>query len=132
LAALLLAANRSGLAELALVEEVTGPGGCAPRLLGSEEHKFIEAQIACDAFSGLAIVSEALDGKTETAAAVAAVRRLLADAKGRAREGVREVAAQHLRRGYQLLLYTGLARLGGLTEERPAPTTRWRARSPPT
>ncbi len=117
LAALLLAATAAASPSLALVEEVTGPGGCAPRLLGSEEHKFIEAQIACDAFLGLAIVSEALDGKTETAAAVAAVRRLLADAKGRGAKAFERSPRSILRRGYQLLLYTGLARLGGLTEE---------------
>lgn len=105
---------------LELVEEVTGPKGCAPKLLGSEEHRFIEAQIACDAFLGIALVSEAIDAKIESPAAVAAVRRLLADATGRGATPFEKSPASVLRRGYQLLLYTGLARLGGLTEEEAA------------
>ncbi|MGC4114322.1 MAG: hypothetical protein QM765_06840 [Myxococcales bacterium] len=112
-----LAASPSPAPSLELVEAVTGPKGCAPRLVGSEEHKFLEAQIACDAFLGLAIVSEALDGKVDKPAAIVAVRRLLADALGRGATAFAKSPSSILRRGYHLLLYTGLARLEGLTPE---------------
>ena len=105
---------------LDLVEEVTGPKGCAPRLLGSEKHSFSEAQIACDAFLGMAIVSEALDGRIEPPSAISALRRLLADAKGRGATAFEKSPRSILRRGFQLLLYTGLARLDGLTDEEAA------------
>ncbi|HEY3452249.1 MAG TPA: hypothetical protein VGK67_38245 [Myxococcales bacterium] len=119
-AALLLTLTTTASPSLDLVDEVTGPRGCAPRLLGSEHHPFIEAQIACDAFLGLAIVGEALGGKTETPAAIVAVRRLLADAKGRGATAFEKSPASILRRGYQLLLYSGLGRLKGLTAEEAA------------
>jgi hypothetical protein len=100
---------------LALVDEVTGPKGCAPRLLGSDTHRFIEAQIACDTFLALALVDESLAGETEPAAAAAGVRRLLADALDRGGAPFERSPRSVLRRGYELLLYTALARLEALT-----------------
>jgi hypothetical protein len=105
---------------LALVEEVTAPAGCAPRLLGQQAHGFIEAQIACDVFLGLALVDEALVGNLEGARAAAAVRRLLVDAQGRGRLPFARSPASVLRRGYELLLYSGLSRLGALKDEEGA------------
>ncbi len=114
---LLLLAVASASPDLALVDEVTGPAGCARRLVGSADHPFVEAQIACDTFLALALVGEALDGRLPVAQAVPAVRRLLADAQGRGAAPFAKSPKSVLRRGYELLLYTGLARLGGLSSD---------------
>lgn len=105
---------------LALVDEVTGPAGCAPRLLDQEAHRFIEAQIACDVFLGLALVDEALAGGLDRGQAAAGVRRLLIDAQGRGRVPFTRSPRSVLRRGYEALLYGGLARLEALTPEQAA------------
>jgi hypothetical protein len=101
---------------LELVDMVTGPRGCAPRLLGKQEHRFLEAQLACDAFLSLALVSEALDGTLEKPAAATAVRRLLADSRSRGRLPFARSPKSILRRGYELLILAGLARLEASSE----------------
>lgn len=101
---------------LELVDAVTSPVGCAPRLLGRPEHRFIEAQLACDAYLTMALVGEALDGKLEGPVAATAVRRLLADATVRGRLAFARSPRSVLRRGYELLLFAGLARLDALND----------------
>lgn len=113
---------------LALVPLVVG-AGCAPRLLGKNEHAFWEAQIACDAYLGLHLVNEVLAGK-EKEPRVRALLQLLDDAQGRGQKpflslGVRPIAgvgfsSSILSRGYLLLLFSGLARIDALPAERVA------------
>jgi hypothetical protein len=100
-----------------LVEPVVTEG-CAPKLLGSDAHPFFEAQIACDTFLGVALVDEALNGAAG-APRVAALQRLLSDAQGRGLVPFRRAPDSVLARGYQLILFAGLQRLGGL-ESNPA------------
>lgn len=112
---LALAASTSTSSSLALVEQVTSPTGCAPRLVGQDAHRFIEAQIACDVFLALALVNESLAGQLDAAEAATAVRRLLADAQGRGALPFAKSPHSVLRRGYDLLLYGALSRLDALS-----------------
>jgi hypothetical protein len=99
-----------------LLDEITSKQGCAPKLLGMEAHRFIEAQIACDVFFGMAIVNQTIAGSREATEAAQILRRLLADAQGRGRAPFARSPKSVLRRGYELLLYAGLARVGTLEE----------------
>lgn len=99
-----------------LADEITSTHGCAPKLLGMEAHRFIEAQIACDVFFGMAIVNETIAGKRDATEAATILRRLLADARGRGRAPFVRSPQSVLRRGYELLLSAGLARVGTLDE----------------
>lgn len=108
-------AASSTTSSLALVEQVTSPAGCAPRLLGQDAHRFIEAQIACDVFLALALVDESLAGQLDTRSAATAVRRLLVDAQGRGALPFAKSPHSVLRRGYDLLLSAALARLDALS-----------------
>lgn len=117
---LIVLAAPAGSPVLDLVNDVTSPAGCAPRLLGQEAHRFIEAQIACDVFLSLALVNETLDGRLEASVAAAAVRRLLGDALGRGARPFAKSPRSVLRNGYGLLLYAALGRLQALSDEEGA------------
>lgn len=116
LSVLLLPSTVFASPALELVDAVTGPRGCAPRLLEKQEHRFLEAQLACDTFLSLALVGEALDGTLEKPAAASGVRRLLADARTRGRLPFARSPKSILRRGYELLIFAGLARLDASSE----------------
>lgn len=57
--------------------------GCAPLLVGSSDHPFREAPVACDAFLALALASMAEGHPERRAPAAHAIERLLEDALGR-------------------------------------------------
>lgn len=109
----------------ALARTILGPSGCQRRLMGSANHPFVEAQLACDAFLSFALV-DAIEDKTAPENAPALLRQLLADALGRARapflpDGSREIAGQKLPpsilyRGLLLLMLAGQQRAGAADE----------------
>src|SRR5882672_3922259 len=71
---------------LDLVPAVLSEAGCAPKLLGDARFPFYEAQAACDAYLGIALVDEVLSG-AEREPRVRALEALITDLESPTRGG---------------------------------------------
>lgn len=111
------------------VAEVVLNDGCRPKLLRTDKHRFIEAQIACDAFLSYALVNEVLDGQARPEREEK-LAELLEDALDRARKPFlrdgtdkidgRAIPKSVLYRGYLLLMLAGQEKVGLLSDEQRA------------